>query len=147
VPVFRSDHRPYISGIVPAGRRELDGAAPARAACSLEGLPLVAFCGIARNGDFLGTLARFGANIVKSLAYPDHHPYSETDLNRIRRVAGQTGARGLVTTEKDFVRIQSRLDWPLPLVVIGVGIDFGDQTETFSGFIRRRTAGIFSGGG
>lgn len=147
VPVFRSDHRPYVGGIVPAGKRQPDAAPPpCGVAGSLAGQTVVAFSGIARNDDFFRTLAGWGADIAQSLGYPDHHAYSEADLARILRVARQIGAGGLVTTEKDFVRIQPRLDWPLPLVVVGVRIDFGDQTERFSNFIRRRTAGFFSGG-
>jgi tetraacyldisaccharide 4'-kinase len=146
VPVFRCRHRPYVNGIVPVGKRELNAPAPLGAAAGLQKLPTVAFSGIARNEDFLRTLVGLGATITASLAYPDHHPYSAIDLDYIRRVARQTGARQLATTHKDFVRIQFRCNWPLPLAVVGVRIDFGDQTEAFSAFIRRRTADFFSRG-
>jgi tetraacyldisaccharide 4'-kinase len=143
--LFRCDHRPYLSGIVAAGRREL-AAAHCPAAAGLQGLPTVAFSGIARNDDFLRTLAGLGVNITASLAYPDHHPYSAKDFDQIRRVARETGARQLATTHKDFVRIQTRCDWPLPLAVVGVKIDFGDQAESFYAFIRRQAADFFSRG-
>lgn len=137
---FRCAHRPYLSGIVAAGRHEL------AAAAGLQGLPTVAFSGIARNDEFIRTLVGLGLNITAALAYPDHHPYSAKDLDRIRRVARKTGARQLATTHKDFVRIQSRCDLPLPLAVVDVKIDFGDQGEAFGAFIRRRTGDLFSRG-
>jgi tetraacyldisaccharide 4'-kinase len=144
VPLFCCRHRPYLWGIVPAGKRPLDAAAPCPAAAGLAGPPTVAFSGIARNDDFLRTLVGLGVKVSAALAFPDHHRYSEGDLERIRRVARQTGARQLVTTHKDFVRIQSGAVWPLPLGVVGVRIDFGDQTEAFSDFIRRRAADLLS---
>jgi tetraacyldisaccharide 4'-kinase len=146
VPVFYCRHRPYVSGIVPVGKRRMAAAAPRVAAAGLAGPPTVAFSGIARNDDFLQTLVGLGVRVSAALAFPDHHRYSEKDLERIRRAARQTGARQLVTTHKDFVRIQPRGVWPLPLGVVGVRIDFGDQFQAFSDFIRRRTADFFSRG-
>ena len=146
VPLFCCRHRPYLSGVVPAGKRRMEAAAPRAAAAGLAGPPTVAFSGIARNDDFIQTLSGLGVAVTAALAFPDHHPYSEEDLERIRRAARQTGARQLVTTHKDFVRLPPRGLWPLPLAVVGVRIDFGDQVQAFSDFIRRRAAAFFSRG-
>lgn len=146
VPVFYCRHRPYVGGVVPAGKHRMEAALPRTAAADLAGPPTVAFSGIARNDDFLQTLVGLGVRLTATLAFPDHHRYSEKDLQRIQRAARRTGARQLVTTHKDFVRIQFRGVWPLPLGVVGVRIDFGDQAQAFSDFIRQRTAGFFSQG-
>jgi tetraacyldisaccharide 4'-kinase len=146
VPVFYCRHRPYLSGVVPEGKRRMEAAAARMGVAGLAGPPTVAFSGIARNDDFLQTLVRLGVRVSAALAFPDHHRYGEKDLDRIRQAARRTGARQLVTTHKDFVRIQSRGLLPLPLGVVGVRIDFGDQAQAFSDFIRRRTADFFSRG-
>jgi tetraacyldisaccharide 4'-kinase len=146
VPLFRCRHRPYLQGVVPAGKRWMDAAAPRAVSAGLAGPPTVAFSGIARNDDFIQTLSGLGVAVTAALAFPDHHRYSEADLERIRRAARQTGARQLVTTHKDFVRLPPRSLWPLPLAVVDVRIDFGDQAQAFSDFIRRRTAAFFSRG-
>ena len=39
------------------------------------------------------------------IVFPDHHPYNETDMTRILETARRAGARALVTSEKDAVRL------------------------------------------
>jgi len=42
----------------------------------LAGKRVVAFAGIARPQKFFATLSALGAEIVDSLVFPDHHPYT-----------------------------------------------------------------------
>ncbi|NBX07499.1 MAG: hypothetical protein EBR12_05425, partial [Proteobacteria bacterium] len=53
---------------------------------------LLAFAGIGRPERFFETLQGCGANLVKSLPFADHHPYSEADLTRLHLEATQLGA-------------------------------------------------------
>jgi tetraacyldisaccharide 4'-kinase len=69
------------------------------------GGPVAAFCGIGRPEKFDATLHKLGAEIATFLPFPDHHPYTEQDIQRIRKAARQFGASRIVTTEKDFVRL------------------------------------------
>jgi tetraacyldisaccharide 4'-kinase len=66
--------------------------------------PLVAFAGIGRPLKFNDTLRTLNANVVDAISFPDHHPYTSTDLKRLRDHARAHDAR-LITTEKDFVRL------------------------------------------
>lgn len=66
--------------------------------------PLVAFAGIGRPQKFFDTLAARGGDLVDAVPFADHHPYSESDLAFLAKLAGERGAR-LVTTEKDHVRL------------------------------------------
>ena len=43
-------------------------------------------------------------NLVDQISYPDHYKYSEKDLSKLLDLAKKLKA-GLVTTEKDFVRL------------------------------------------
>jgi lauroyl/myristoyl acyltransferase/tetraacyldisaccharide-1-P 4'-kinase len=67
----------------------------------IEG-PVFAFSGLADNEQFFRSLREAGLNVAGSRGFPDHHRYTPSDLEALRRDAG--GAR-LVTTEKDKVKI------------------------------------------
>jgi tetraacyldisaccharide 4'-kinase len=65
---------------------------------------VLGFCGIGRPEKFDATLRQLGLDVVDMYPFPDHHPYSETDLSRLTKAAVDYGAT-LVTTQKDFVRL------------------------------------------
>lgn len=69
---------------------------------------LVAFAGIGRPEKFFDTLTALGADLADAITFPDHHPYSAGDLERLRDHAEAHGAR-LITTEKDHVRLPPAL--------------------------------------
>lgn len=66
--------------------------------------PLLAFAGIGRPEKFRETLEAAGAQVTRLVPFPDHHPYTEADLQPLLA----TGAT-LVTTPKDMVRIPPAL--------------------------------------
>jgi tetraacyldisaccharide 4'-kinase len=65
---------------------------------------VLGFCGIGRPEKFDATLRGLGLNVVDMFPFPDHHPYSDKDLDRLAQSARDYGAT-LVTTQKDFVRL------------------------------------------
>jgi len=66
--------------------------------------PAVAFCGIARPEDFFASIADQRVPVLATLAFPDHHRYSERDLDRICLQVSH-GATHFLTTEKDLARL------------------------------------------
>ena len=70
--------------------------------------PAEAFCGIAHPGEFFGSLARAGASLRATHAFRDHHVYTNADIARLAASLRATGARTLLTTEKDLVRLSVR---------------------------------------
>ena len=64
----------------------------------------VAFAGIGRPEKFFDTLTACGTPPLDAVPFGDHHTYSDRDLNYLRALADDHGAR-LITTEKDFVRL------------------------------------------
>jgi tetraacyldisaccharide 4'-kinase len=60
--------------------------------------------------------------VVSSVALPDHHRYTESDLALIGAAVRASGAEVIVTTEKDAVRL---VGWrpPVPLVAVGIEIE------------------------
>jgi tetraacyldisaccharide 4''-kinase len=67
-----------------------------------QGTKVVAFAGIGRPEKLFRSLKELGADLVETIAFADHHPYTARELSDLR--ARAKGAR-LVTTEKDYVRI------------------------------------------
>ena len=71
----------------------------------LDGRPVLVLCGIANPASFARTVADTGARVTRVLAYPDHHPFTPSELDRAVSLAEGSGAECIVTTEKDAVRI------------------------------------------
>jgi len=103
----------------PILRAELHPTAPER----FMGRSVFAIAGIGRPEKFFRTLAAMGASVVGTRAFPDHHRYSLVDIQAVKQIAASAGAL-LVTTEKDFVRIEAnRRDGILPVPVHAVFAD------------------------
>jgi tetraacyldisaccharide 4'-kinase len=68
-------------------------------------MPLVAFAGIGDPQGFFAMLTEAGVNLAAEVAFPDHHPFTQADIARLKHHAAEHKAR-LVTTEKDLIRIE-----------------------------------------
>jgi tetraacyldisaccharide 4'-kinase len=132
-PVFPACHTPFAVEWVAAGQ-----IGPRQEMPSMNGMrrrPIFAFSGIARNDDFLASLGEMGFDLRGWQAFGDHHPYSREDLAAIELRAARQGAELMVTTEKDRVKIDAAWIRRLPLLVMGVRIDFGAYAADFQRFV------------
>lgn len=139
-PVFKSFHVPYIYKMI-EGENRVFPKNPGSALYDdtlLKGRNAFAFSGIARNHEFQDTIGSFGAEVASSAEFPDHHRYSDDDFHAVFRSAKEVNAEFLATTEKDYARIARRITWPIDLVIIGIKISFGDETDAFAHFIESR---------
>jgi tetraacyldisaccharide 4'-kinase len=84
----------------------------------------VAFAGLARPEKFFDTLSALGAELEDTVPYPDHHPYSEDNLEFLTRLANERGAQ-LITTEKDAARLSP--EWRARVAVLPVTARFEDD--------------------
>jgi tetraacyldisaccharide 4'-kinase len=66
--------------------------------------PQLGFAGVAKPWKVERALRAAGCELVDFAPFPDHFPYDERSLRRLEARAAQFGA-GLVTTEKDWVRL------------------------------------------
>ena len=71
---------------------------------SIKGGRLIAFAGIGRPEKFRLSLAEAGAEIVDFQPFADHHPFTESELEKLADAAHRSNA-ALATTEKDWVRL------------------------------------------
>ena len=141
-PVFQTHHQTLVRGILPVDRspdqRNLNQGLD-DAAFPLTSRRAFAFCGLARNRLFLDTAEKMFGGLTGHLGFEDHHSYNPVDMQRIAEAARAGGSDCLVTTDKDFVRLPSSIRLPMPLLVLGIQIEFrGDDGDTFHHFIAQQ---------
>lgn len=100
---------------------------------ALKDQQMVAFCGIAHPESFRTTLRDLQVSLVDFTSYPDHHVVTASEMRQLEMVALTHGATGLVTTQKDWVKIPPNAT-RLPLYVLIIGIRF---PEPFSWLLER----------
>jgi tetraacyldisaccharide-1-P 4'-kinase len=116
-PVFRSQMRTArVSGL--KNSAETLGA-PARVA---------AFCGVGNPSSFFEQLRSAGFEVVLEKSFPDHHSYSQDEIESLVQSANQVGASGLLTTAKDAVKLRAiSFSFPCYVLEIEMSIENSDQ--------------------
>lgn len=66
---------------------------------------LIAFCGIARPDQFFAGLKKLGMELPEIISFPDHHRYTQADVDRLLRAKNSAGAEGFISTEKDAINL------------------------------------------
>jgi tetraacyldisaccharide 4'-kinase len=98
---------------------------------SLKEEPFVLITGIANPTPLLQYLNDQGLLYVH-LKYPDHHHFSESEINSIKQKAG---SKRMLTTEKDFMRLQGNLDalyyLPITVAFLAEESSFQEKVKTF----------------
>jgi tetraacyldisaccharide 4'-kinase len=82
----------------------------ANAPSSARGTRVIAVAGIARPVRFFDDLRVDGFDVVQSFAFRDHHWFTARDVQVACDAALALGAAGIVTTEKDAVRLEPLLE-------------------------------------
>jgi tetraacyldisaccharide 4'-kinase len=90
--------------------------------------PIAAFCALGNPAAFFAHLRDEGYTLVYRRHFPDHHVYSQEDLDTIVREARRHGAGALLTTAKDAVKLRS-LSLDLPCYVLEIEVGFDDEEK------------------
>jgi tetraacyldisaccharide 4'-kinase len=96
-----STGRPVVRVHLRAGawrRGDAPGAAPTDQALAVSGLADPAM--------FVANVRATGVDVSTVLTFPDHHEYSDADVERMRTAAA---GRAIVTSAKDWVKLRGRL--------------------------------------
>jgi tetraacyldisaccharide 4'-kinase len=80
-------------------------AAAIRPAKGVQAGNVLAFAGIGNPDKFFDTLVRSGAQVMKTRSFPDHHTYSDEEVEDLMATA-RAARLDLVTTAKDAVRLR-----------------------------------------
>ncbi len=100
----------------------------------MAGKKVVAFSGIAGNGHFRKTLEEFKCDLLEFFGFPDHYRYIAGDMERISKSVRDRMAELVMTTEKDFARMNGMFNFPVDIIVIGVKMCIKDE-KSFREFI------------
>ena len=126
------DRPVFLSSYTPAECREVN--TPGSLALDAIPSPLYGFCGIAHPSRFQETLKGCGVALNGFTAFKDHQSYSPRLLKKINDSAKMAGARALITTEKDLVKLRT-LRSPLPLYSLLMNVTF---EKSFSDYLLQK---------
>jgi tetraacyldisaccharide 4'-kinase len=99
--------------------------------------PVFVFCGIGNPEAFLADVDRWGNYVADRAIYRDHHSYNMHDLRRLEDSAKSSGARALLTTEKDAQNLGDLRFSSLPLYYCEIEVQIAD-TEEFQRTLKRK---------
>ena len=126
-------HRPGGTGPVRVSRPDGEGD-------GLDaGARVAAVAGIARPERFFADLRAAGLDVVHTLAFADHHRYGRREADRIQKEARRARAEAIVTTDKDFVRLEPWLPFDPVLATMSLTCTVTPEAP-FRAFIAGRLA-------
>ena len=142
--VSRESHV-FTSQMKPSAARSLHEGSPAAESLINHTAPVAAFCGIGNPDSFFSLIARQGHVLSYTRAFADHLSYRQSDIDRFIKDATAHGAKSVITTAKDAVKVRS-LHFDLPCYVIDIAIEI-DSAPSFLEYLadRLKTAGLKAG--
>ena len=88
--------------------------------------PVAVFCAIGNPRSFIKQVDQEGYDVVAVSQFPDHHRYDQRDVGSIVEKAKMAGARSLITTAKDAVKLRG-LCFEIPCYVLDIEIRLDDE--------------------
>ena len=118
----------FTSRVRTLGLRRVSATGGAEADAKLESARVGAFCAVGNPSAFFEHVRRDGFELCYTRAFKDHHAYTQTDAEAVSREAVARGARALLTTAKDAVKLRG-LSFALPCYVVETGLEFDDEAR------------------
>ncbi|MCF8070373.1 MAG: tetraacyldisaccharide 4'-kinase [Desulfobacterales bacterium] len=97
-------------------------------------VPLYGFCGIAQPQLFQKILETHNITLSGFMPLKDHQPFTPTLLKKISTQAEKSGAKGLITTEKDLTKLQKD-NFHLPCFALQMEVQ---AEQDFNSFIEEK---------
>ena len=92
------------------------------------------FCGIGNPEEFENTLNKYKFKISKKFIFPDHHNYTNKDLEKIKRIALNDKLE-IITTEKDYKRLTNNKKKNIKYLKVELKIE---NYKKFSNFLKEK---------
>jgi tetraacyldisaccharide 4'-kinase len=121
VPVFFSKHEPFVAQFFLAGQGQCKDDFQSQ---WLKEKRAVLFSGLARNDTFAKSAQDLGVNIADHFEFCDHYRYGESDFKRILDRAKALNVDLILTTQKDWVKVNPLYFKDLTVAVIGLRLQF-----------------------
>ncbi len=103
----------------------------------LNGKRIGGFSAIAMPEGFENFLRDFGANLLYTKRFLDHHRFEGDELHKIFEESARAGLEFVVTTEKDAVRISEDMEFPIPLYFLRLEIDLLRGADDFDAAVSK----------
>ncbi|MDR0616237.1 MAG: tetraacyldisaccharide 4'-kinase [Synergistaceae bacterium] len=87
----------------------------------------IAFSAIGRPDSFYSSLSSLGMELLQSRSFRDHHRFSWKDIDRLERLASDSGATGFICTEKDIRNMPDNPSMTLPLYIPRIAVSIDDE--------------------
>jgi len=94
---------------------------------SLYGVKALALSGIANPSSFEETLKELGVEIVERKHFPDHHTYSQDDIERLKEMFTKSGADWVITTEKDAIKLENH-EMTIPALALRIELRLENES-------------------
>ncbi|MCK5070166.1 MAG: tetraacyldisaccharide 4'-kinase [Desulfocapsa sp.] len=91
---------------------------------------LYGFCGIAQPELFKKSLTEENVQLTGFLPLKDHQPFTSALIKKINQQATDSGAKGLITTEKDIVKLKQE-HFDLPCYSLKMEVSTNSDFDTF----------------
>jgi len=104
----------------------------------LKGKRVLAFAGLGDNESFFKLLRTLEAQVVYEVEYPDHHAYSQKDIDEL---ASYTDVACKVTTEKDAVKL-IRFNVPDNFFALSIEASIERENDFFESILYRIKEGL-----
>jgi len=88
----------------------------------------LAFCALGNPNNFFEQLRQEKFELVSTQKFPDHHFYAQKDIEKLVAQADQTGAKALLTTAKDAVKLKD-LKFETPCFVVESAMIFDGKND------------------
>lgn len=89
---------------------------------------LAAFCAIGNPSAFFEHLRRSGYELALEQSFPDHHVFSQEEIDSLIDSAKAAGANSLITTAKDAVKLRT-LSFSIPCYVLEIEVSIENGEE------------------
>jgi tetraacyldisaccharide 4'-kinase len=122
-PLFSSRMRLVGLRSVPASVGQ-----PLIAGAEIGASKIAAFCALGNPESFFSLLRRGGYELVHTQSFRDHHSYTQTDVDRVVRESIKRGAKVLLTTAKDEVKLRS-FKFELPCYAADIEIEIENNEK------------------
>lgn len=111
------------------------------------GLRPLAFCALARPEGFAAMLGKAGCGVVDTVVFGDHNRYDDRDMGEVIALAKKLRATGLVTTEKDAVKLNGEMRARLakevgPMMVVALDAAFVFESPVMRLLTAKLRAGV-----
>lgn len=95
------------------------------------------FCGIGNPHAFSGLIQFSGGGIFGHSMFPDHHAFTNRQIEELRSIVADKKVDLLLTTEKDAARLPAGAFKAGECGVVEIGLEFAERADIFWGIVSR----------